>query len=491
MQRMLLAVALCGVTGTALAQSADYRFVPASKSVAPSANLQEAAGAVAAAKANAFPHFQIDDFAGQSAALKAEGTTSPLQVGTGAVLGWSSADLFEFAGTDQGLHLWRASIGSAEASGLRLQVRLDALNPDEELWLIDLAGPRAFGPFTAADARDRGTWLPTVMGDQAILELRSPSPVLPDVTIDSLSHFFEGVATKQLPCPVSAECVDDTAGTEVATGIGRMTVTTEGGQTFLCSGALLNNPATERLESLFLTADHCFQGSSAAIFADGVEVIWDFRMEGCPGTEPSQSTLAALPRSTGVAFLRNSASIDAMLLSLNNVPVGDLGRAWLGWDVRAPRIGDEAAGFHHPDGTAMKASLGRVNAINRDTRFGEDQTQIRWAAGLTEGGSSGSPVMFDDGLYRVFGMLSNGNFQACGSSNERLDQYSSFRNFFSAISGFVNTATPPDAGRERYGDGGLFGCALDETAKGNQAGNLLVAGLAVMTLLGLGALRRE
>lgn len=491
MQRILLAVALCGVAGSVLAQSADYRYLPPSKSVAPTANSQDAAGAVAADKAGTIPQYLIDDFAGQSATLKSEASTAPLQVGTGAVLGWSSADLFEDAGVDQRLHIWRAAIGSVDASGLRLQVRLDALNPDEQLWLIDPAGPRAFGPFTAADARERGNWLPTVMGDQGILELRSPSPVLPDITIDSLSHFFEGVATKQLPCPVSAECVDDTAGTEVATGIGRMTVTTEGGQTFLCSGALLNNPATQSLESLFLTADHCFQGSSAAIFADGVEVIWDFRMDGCPGTEPSESTLAALPRSTGVAFLRNSADIDAMLLSLDTVPVGDLGRAWLGWDVRAPRIGDAAVGFHHPDGTAMKASLGNVNDINLDTRFGQDQTRISWDEGLTEGGSSGSPVMFDDGTYRVFGMLSNGNNQACNNNNDRLDQYSSFRGFFSTVGGFLNTPTPPDAGRERYADGGLFGCALDETAKGNQAGNLLVAGLAVMTLLGLGALRRE
>ncbi len=319
---------------------------------------------------------------------------------------------------------------------------------------------------------------------------------MPDITLEMLSHYFISPATMQLDCPLSADCTDNASLQEVSSGIGRMSVTDEDGTSFLCSGALLNNAVTDVAEGFFLTADHCFQGTSDTIFADGVEVIWDLRTNGCPGTEPSAGTIAGLPRSTGTAFLRNSTALDGMLLRLDTVPVGTRGRAYLGWDTRAPRIGDGAVGLHHPDGTAMKESIGRVNEINLDTRFGDLQTTLSWDEGLTEGGSSGSPVMFDDANFRVFGMLSNGNFQACGISNARLDQYSSFREFFALAGGFLTLATPPDDGSdfyERNGSprgAGSSGCVFEAQSIEKSSGNILVSGLALLTLAAMGALGR-
>lgn len=493
MKQIILAVALFGLALPVMAESADYRFVPPAKALPDGPARAVAAAARAGLQAGTVPRYQIEDYAGQSDFLKESADSPALQVGAGAQLDWQSADLFEVQSPVDGLNVWRASITSVDASALRLQVNLERLYPDDELWVVDVVGGRAFGPFTLADTGARGRWLPTTMGDTTVLELRSPRNSLPEMTVTTLSHYFESPTTKQLDCPISADCAEDTALHEVSTGIGRMSVTDERGTTFLCSGALLNNAVTDDLEGLFLTADHCFQGTSAVIFSDGVEVIWDMRMNGCPGAEPSAGTVAALPRSTGAAFLRTSATLDSVLLKLASVPVGTLGRAWLGWDTRAPRIGDAVVGMHHPDGTALKESIGGVNNINVDTRFGQNQTTISWDEGITEGGSSGSPVMFDDTKFHVFGMLSNGNFQACNNANARLDQYSSFRDFFAEAGGFLTLATPPDAGRSKYSESrGLFGCAKgqEETLQ-QSAGNILVSGLAILTLLGMGAFERR
>lgn len=493
MRRILVAAALCGMALPAASDFADYRFIPPAKALLNPAASSVAAKALASQKSNAVPRYQIDDFAGQSEALKAAASSPALQVGTGASLDWAAADLFEVQPPDEDMRVWRASITSVDAAALRLQVNLDHLYPEDEVWVVDLSG-HAFGPFTLADTGHSGRWLPTTVGDTTIVELRSPRDTMPEVTITALSHYFESPNTKQLDCPLSADCPENTALQEVSSGIGRMSVTNEGGQTFLCSGALLNNALTVDAEGLFLTADHCFNGSDTTIFADGVEVVWDFRTGGCPGAEPLGGT-AGLPRSTGVKFLGNSTAVDGMLLLLDTVPVGTRGRAFLGWDTRAPRIGDPSVGLHHPSGTAMKASLGGVNEINVDTRFGDNQTTISWDEGLTEGGSSGSPVMFDDGLFRVFGMLSNGNFQACNSSNARLDQYSSFREFFPLVDEFVAVSTPTFVGSDAYsgtaGPGGGDGCTVSEDAVENASGNVLVSGLAILTLLGMGVLRRE
>lgn len=491
MHRILAGAVLCGVALSAMGEFADYRFVPAVKAEADTTAKSVAAGAASSLKAGTVPRFQIDDFAGQSSTLKQDVGKSGLQVGEGAILGWSSGELFEAQPPQNGLNVWRASITSVDASGLRLRVNLDRLHPEDEVWLVEGSGSNAFGPFTLANSGADGRWLPTTTGDTVVVELRSPRAVMPNVTLESLSHFFESPTTKQADCPLSADCLEPESIQEVSSGIGRLFVTNEGGQTFLCSGALLNNAITDDLESLFLTADHCFQGSDTAIFADGIEVVWDFRTNGCPGTEPPN--LNGLPRSTGVAFLRNSTALDGMLMELDAVPVGTRGRAYLGWDTRAPRIGDAAVGIHHPGSAAMKASLGSVNDVDVDTQFGNDQTTLSWDDGLTEGGSSGSPVMFNDGLFRVFGMLSNGNRQACGLDNPRLDQYSSFRGLFSSTSGFLSQATPPDGGRDSYSetdgpDGG--GCTLEEGEVESAAANILVSSLAILTLLVMGNMGR-
>ena len=493
MNRFLLTAALLGLALPALAESADYRFVPPAKALPDGPARAVAAAARTSFQAGTVPRYQIEDYAGQSEFLKESADSPALQVGAGALLDWKSADLFEAQAPAGAVNVWRASITSVDASALRLQVNLERLYPEDELWVVDVMGGRAFGPFTLADTGDNGRWLPTTMGDTTILELRSPRKSMPDVTAVSLSHYFDSPTTKQLDCPISADCTEVTALHEVSTGIGRMSVTDENGTTFLCSGALLNNAVTDDLEGLFLTADHCFQGTSASIFADGVEVIWDLRMNGCPGAEPSDGNIAALPRSTGKAFLRTSTTLDGVLLRLETVPVGTLGRAYLGWDTRAPRIGDAAVGLHFPGGTAMKQSIGGVNNINIDTRFGQNQTTISWDEGITEGGSSGSPVMFDDTKFHVFGMLSNGNFQACNNANARLDQYSSFRDFFAEAGAFLNQATPPDAGRAKYSESrGLFGCVKGQgDTVQKAAGNILVSGLAVLTLLGMGAIGRR
>lgn len=491
---LAMAAALFGMALPALAEFADYRFIPPAKALADGPARAVAAAASAGFNGGTVPRYQIEDYAGQSDFLKETADSPALQVGAGARLDWHSADLFEAQAPAGALNVWRASITSVDASALRLQVDLQRLHPEDEVWVVDVTGGRAFGPFTLADAGTNGRWLPTTMGDTAVLELRSPRNSMPDITVTTLSHYFDSPTTKQLDCPISADCTEDTALHEVSTGIGRMSVTDENGTTFICSGALLNNAVTDDLEGLFLTADHCFQGTSAKIFADGVEVIWDMRMNGCPGVEPSAGDVAALPRSTGAAFLRTSTTLDGVLLQLASVPVGTLGRAYLGWNTRAPRIGDAAVGLHHPGGTAMKESIGGVNNVDVDTRFGQNQTTISWDEGITEGGSSGSPVMFDDTTFHVFGMLSNGNFQACNNANARLDQYSSFRDFFADAGGFLTQATPPDAGRTKYSDGGggLFGCVKSEEETLQKAsGNVLVSGLAVLTLLGMGAIGRR
>lgn len=496
MRHYLLAGIVAAIALTAQGEFADYRFIPPAKTAAAH---QEAGGvadrALARMARGAFPHYAIDDYAGQNSRLKHSRVHPALQVATGANLGWDAEQVFETPAVENGRYVWRAAIGSVDATALRLHVDLAGLRPDEVVWVVDTAGAYAFGPYTLADASGEGRWLPTTQGDTAVLVLSSPQPTLPRIRVEKLSHFYEELFSKGSDCPISADCIDDTSLQEISTGIGRMSVTDENGNSALCSGALLNNSMTTALEPLFLTADHCFQDFPATVLAGGVEVIWDVRTNGCPGFEPSTQEIARLPRSNGTYFLANSTELDAMLLALGSVPVGDRGRAYLGWDTRAPRIGNRAVSLHHPRGRALKESIGRVDDVGVNTSFGDSQVTLRWSEGITEGGSSGSPVLFDDGNFRTFGMLSNGNLQSCSNNNARLDQYSSFQSFFFSIDQFLASSNPVTTGRTTYratGNGGNPGaCNFGPQTFQQSAGDIALAGLSLLVMLGLGAVPRS
>lgn len=392
----------------------------------------------------------VHKYKGENSALTESATQTECRVGAGEALGWISADLFDDSEKSNGRYQWQAAITSIDATALRIQVDLSALDLGEELWVTDIIGTRSFGPYTIWDAENGGRWLPTTIGDSCIVTVASPNPILPELKLLTLSHIYEDLLSKQLPCPISADCITDPKLQEVSTGIGRMTVTDSTGETSLCTGALLNNADTEEVEPWFFTADHCFQGFAGTISPSGIEVVWDFRADGCDGPEPDEAAFASLPRSTGAAILATDANLDAALVELEDVPVGALGRAYLGWDTRAPEFDEEVIGLHHPDGESMKQNIGTVDAIDVDTSLGQNQNTISWSEGITEGGSSGSPALYDDGTFRVFGVLSNGNLQFCDSTNPRLDQYASFRDFFPAIRPYLTTKP---VGGEGEGEG--------------------------------------
>ncbi len=485
MRKLLLGAILLTATFSVHGQSADYFFVsPTSKAaVAPTGPVS--ASALAAMLGEDYPRFSIDTYAGQNNALKQASIRPELQVAVGAMLDWADTPIFDQPTLRNGVYHWRANIQSVDATALRLKIDLSGLRPDDTVWVIDTHANRAFGPYTLADTESNGRWLATTMGDNAVLWVCTAEASPPDVTVLALSHHYESMVPKQTnPCPIPADCITNTALTQVSTGIGLLSITHENGAAFSCSGALINNANTETLEAYFLTADHCFNGSDSTIFASALEVVWDFRADGCDGADPAPSLL---PRSTGSAFLANSTTLDGVLLQLDSVPVDTRGRAYIGWDTRVPVVGESVVGLHHPSGTAMKESIGTVNQINVSDSTGQNKTELSWSEGLTEQGSSGSPSMFNDDNFRIFGMLSTGNQQFCNSSAARLDQYSNFREFFNQMGGFLVDVTPPSAGTSTYSQNNagaqtLTGCLQDAANSSVNAGDLLVAGLALMTM---------
>ncbi len=436
----------------------------------------------------------FDGLAGQNDALKAADAGEPvLKVGQGYPVTVKAANLFGAPTLDGTYSVYLAAVTSMDAEAVRLRVDLSQLKDDEELWVLDPVGTRAFGPYTSKDALAGGRWLPAIEGDTAVLMARTLKAAMPSVTLDAVSHFFWQLKDyRELSCNIAVACEENPLIQQASSAVGLVLVP-RGLDTLAGSGALINVPTTAALEPYFLTANHLLGRSEDAPNAD---VIWDFRVTQCSGATPP--SLSSLPRSGGVSLLATSATLDETLLRLDTVPVGAYGRAYLGWDSRAPSVGESVIAMHHPGAKHMRISYGHVEQINVSVSPYQYETRVGWDDGVTEAGSSGGCLLAADGTYRILGTLTGGSVQTCsGTAEDNFDYFSSFARFFLEISPAYITGVdssgsyrnpPPGIDGKDQTTTGCFAVSAD-TDFGAVAGDFAVIGLAAFALASLRARR--
>lgn len=191
-----------------------------------------------------------------------------------------------------------------------------------------------------------------------------------------------------------------------------------------CTGSLINNTAKNK-EPLFLTADHCLGGwATGGVKYDAINnpnlshwsFCWNYETPNCLGiSEPP------LNSTVGATILANNESTDFALLKLAEDPKNKkkVKVYYLGWDRVTTYIGNEGACIHHPSGDVKKISFYKTPP--RSTYYLQDNInnngthwKIVWDKGVTEGGSSGSPLL--NKSKRIIGQL-HGGYSSCTEKN--------------------------------------------------------------------------
>jgi lysyl endopeptidase len=171
----------------------------------------------------------------------------------------------------------------------------------------------------------------------------------------------------------------------------------------LCSGALVNNTANDGTP-YFLTADHCLVGSVA-------NWIFYFNHEStnCTGsTGPTNQSIS------GAELVASNAASDFALLLLDDTPPASYNVQYAGWDATDAETVTAACCIHHPGGDVKKIAY-EEDSPYHDTGAGAQVWWIdNWEVGVTEGGSSGSPLF--DQNHRIIGQL-YGGASACNGAN--------------------------------------------------------------------------
>ncbi len=346
---------------------------------------------------------------------------------------------------------WRVAsveVGSAGALGLRLHFENVSLPSGAQIVIYDPAAPTAANINISADAGAlaRDFWTSTLFAEQAVIECQLPpgtdaSSVT--FTISGLSHIYNApVQTSYLKegsCHKDVSCYPAYA--NEAAGVAMISYV-QGGNTYLCTGCLI--ASTEATSSeYFLTAHHCVPGQGVA---SSLEFYWFFQTASCNGTPPS---ITSVPKTVGGAdLLATDTGSDFSLLKLHHAAPG--GVSFLGWSVNPPSANEPLVGIHHPDGSYKRISFGKYYATDPDF------WAVRWSTGVTEPGSSGSPLL--NGSHQIIGQL-NGGFDGPGSScssPSSPDQYGRFDVTYNAIKRWIDPGSSSGGGG---GGGGPVGLA--------------------------------
>jgi hypothetical protein len=413
----------------------------------------------------------FQNFEGATKALQAGAPArkgEPLKGGEIVETGLAGADLLGSPVLDSnGIAVYAASVISVDAEGIKLRLDVSGLRPGEEAWAIDPVSLTPFGPYVATAGGQAEVWAAMVLGDEAVLLVKSPYEETPNLELISYSHIFRSLrdVAKNLACNIDIACETEPATLAASSGIGFVIIEGVG----FCSGTLINNPLTPppEFEPLFITANHCICSQDETL---DTEVIWDFRTAECGGTPPTNYHSLPL-RSYGQKLLATNNPLDSTLILLNGVSAGPYGRAYLGWDARLLNVGEAIKCIHHPDLTRMRISKGTVRTVSDDENGRENQTIVHWDEGVTERGSSGSCLLLDNPAEnnRIVGTLSQGTDHDCANNENNIDWYSSFREFYPEIQAYINQ-NPPSTAQGDDGCGAIdTGCALSRAYAGAPA----------------------
>lgn len=223
------------------------------------------------------------------------------------------------------------------------------------------------------------------------------------------------------PCEVNVNCSEGAAWQKQKRGVVRVLVR-QGSFLFYCSGSLINNTANNNVPYL-LTANHCGENATSADYAQWV-FSFNYESASCanPLVEPSYQTLVGstlIAHSTGGT---QNGSDFKLLRLLQNVPLV-YQPYFNGWS-RRNQISSSGTGIHHPDGDIKKISTYTTQPVSSGYGTGgnnpaEKYWRLQWSAtangfGVTEGGSSGSPLLNSDGL--IAGMLTGGSSSCSNTS---------------------------------------------------------------------------
>ncbi|WP_298548223.1 hypothetical protein [uncultured Parabacteroides sp.] len=348
---------------------------------------------------------------------------------------------------ENGDKLWQMEIYSPGALSIHLLYDKFWIPEGASLFLYSKDRKQYMGAFTSINNKGdsinvRGFITDLINSDRIILEYYQPAEVVESaiISIEAVLHGYKNV-TLNTPqnagfgqsgnCEVNINCSE---GANWQTEKRAVTMILADGRSG-CSGALINTMARDG-RPLLLTANHCLTidrrtGDGYYKVYDAVSspnldqyiFYWNYESSSCSGgNEP-------VKRSTvGATVLANNSNTDFALLLLAEDPklLSGYDTYYLGWD-RTSNPGSGGVCIHHPMFDIKKISTHNMIPESYNSSFwGVYWQQTSNGYGVTEFGSSGSPLLTSNG-HRIIGQLFGMPYYAdCNSPDNVYSEYGKF-----------------------------------------------------------------
>ncbi|MCH2199841.1 MAG: T9SS type A sorting domain-containing protein [Flavobacteriales bacterium] len=330
---------------------------------------------------------------------------------------------------NDGTSIWRLNFHSDAAQAICVYFDQFHLPVGSKMYIYDADKQYFEGPIGHEENNNHGRFMTNdIWGENIVVEYVHTAEVIgtPSLNVMAIGYIFRyayppaelnGQRGGSQPCEVDVNCPEIDGWEEQRDAVVRLRIT-DSGQQFLCSGAMVNNTTLDCKQYL-LSALHCADGVSDDDFAF-LQVRFNYER---PFDDPCGTGGFSSSRNrTGVFHVADSndngaggfEGSDFLLLEVED----DIPDAWnpyfAGWDASGSGSGSGVS-IHHPAGDIKKISTYTSNLQSVWLGAPGSHWQVVWTQtetdhGVTEGGSSGSPIFNNDGL--IVGTLSAG-LSAC------------------------------------------------------------------------------
>lgn len=336
---------------------------------------------------------------------------------------------------DDGSKLWRLQVESPGANGLAFYFSHYEIPKGAVVFVYNPETGEYSNPeYTNSNTEVKSYSTSYVVGSKVVLEYYQPADVKgePKLEIESVGYYFreKSAISKRInelgdaeTCHPNAHCTEGNAKTDQRRSVVKIIVV-EGGQAGFCSGALINNTAND-CKNYILSAQHCGAAASASNMGQW-KFYFNWQSPNCAAPTQQQAAgyddqvLTGCVKRAASGTVSNVTTSDFLLLELSSAIPSTYNVYYAGWD-RSTTAPSNGLSFHHPMGDIKKVSTFNNAATNSSWNGQTSGThwQVRWSStanghGVTEGGSSGSPLFNTAG--RIVGDLSGGS-SYCSTPN--------------------------------------------------------------------------
>ena len=329
-----------------------------------------------------------------------------------------------------GGRIWRLRIKAPGASGLNVYFNRYTLPEEASLFIYSPDRSKILGGYTSANNKEFGKLnVQPLAGEELVVEYNEPAGYEGKalLQIGNIGHFYRGNALFSTAgygdsesCNKNVICADGDNWRDQIRSVAKILFQDNSGNYFLCSGALINNAKNDGTAYL-LTANHCLP---FYIQAESAIFYFNYESPVCSPQQDGDDTQTI----SGSSIIVTSNLLDFCLVKLSKPPPESYNVYYSGWDA-TPDAPEQGVCIHHPIGDIKKITLYTKAPVTGDFVYEwdfDDNTHwyiAKWAKGITQGGSSGSPLYNQD--KRIVGDLTGGSTIAnCTSADAYFAKFS-------------------------------------------------------------------